>query len=78
MTVPHHILVNEFPELEARIVQLVAENPEFAQMQVEYDSLTSKIEALEDDGAPISDEELERLKYERLNLKDRLYAILHG
>lgn len=78
MTITHHILINEFPELKDRIVQLAAENPDFAQMQAEYDALTTQIEALEDDGSPISDEALEKLKYERLTLKDKLYLILHG
>jgi len=76
MTVPHHILINEFPGYRDRIGQLVAENGHFASLQESYDSLTTRIEALEDEGMPISDEELEKLKMERLRLKDELYALL--
>jgi len=77
MTVPHHILINEFPEFSERITQLVAEDGHFASLHEKYDSLTTQIESLEDAGSPISDEELEKLKMERLLLKDTLYAILN-
>jgi hypothetical protein len=76
MTVPHHILINEFPEYQASINQLVAENSHFAALHERYDTLTTSIENLEDAGSPISDEELEKLKFERLQLKDELYALL--
>ena len=76
MTVTHHALINEFPEYRERINQLVAENGHFARLQESYDRLTTRIEGLEDERMPISDEELEKLKKERLRLKDELYALL--
>ncbi len=76
MTVPHHALIDEFPEFRERIVRLVAENGHFARLQESYDRLTTRIEALEDEGMPISDDELEKLKKERLRLKDELYALM--
>ncbi len=76
MTVAHHALINEFPEYQERISQLIAENGHFARLQESYDRLTTRIEALEDERMPISDEELEKLKMERLRLKDKLYALL--
>ncbi len=78
MTVPHHALIDEFPEYRERIDQLVAENGHFARLRENYDRLTTQIEALEDEHMPISDKELEKLKIERLRLKDELYALLRG
>jgi uncharacterized protein len=78
MTVPHHALMDEFPEYRDRIDQLFTENGHFARLREHYDRLTTQIEALEDDGMPISDEELEKLKFKRLQLKDELYELLRG
>jgi hypothetical protein len=78
MTVAHHALIDEFPEYRERIDHLITENGHFAWLRESYDKLTTQIEALEDDGMPISDEELEKLKFERLKLKDELYELLRG
>jgi len=76
MTVPHHGLIDEFPRHEDNIRKLIADNPQFAYLDERYEALTAQIESLENDGMPISDEELEKLKLERLKLKDDLYALL--
>ena len=76
MTVPRHALIDELPEYRERINQLMAENGHFARLRESYDRLTTRIEALEDEHMPISDAELEKLKIERLRLKDELYALL--
>ncbi len=76
MTVPHHALIDEFPEYRERINQLIAENGHFARLRESYDRLTTEIESLEDEHMPISDDELKKLRQERLRLKDELYTLL--
>lgn len=78
MTVPHHGIADEFPEYSARIDQLIAEDSHFARLHETYEGLTAQIEELENEGLPISDEEIEKLKMQRLRLKDEIYALLRA
>jgi hypothetical protein len=74
----HHYLGHEFPEHHDRIHQLKMENGHFRQLMEKYDEVTSKIERLEQEGEPVTDEHMEDLKKERLNLKDELYQMLES
>lgn len=76
MNVDHHDLHHEFPEYADAIHSLKVSSKHFARLFDEYHALTSKVEALEDNGSPVADVELEDMKKLRLKLKDELYAML--
>ncbi|TQV63361.1 MAG: DUF465 domain-containing protein [Halothiobacillaceae bacterium] len=76
MTIEHHDLAHEFPELKDRIQQMRAENAHFARLFDAYHDLNNEIEALEKDEVPTSDDRFEALKKQRLALKDELYGML--
>jgi hypothetical protein len=73
-----HDLRHEFPNLEAKILALRAEHPDFARLMDEYDALDARVRQLEELGIPVADETIEDLKKERLLLKDTLYGILRS
>ncbi|MFD2113506.1 YdcH family protein [Thiorhodococcus fuscus] len=73
-----HDLFHEFPDLESKIANLRTQNPDFASLMDQYDSLDARVRSIEELGSPVADETLEELKKERLQLKDALYAILKG
>ncbi len=76
MSIEHHDLVHEFPEHKARIHQLKVENAHFAKLFDQYHDLTKRIEALEGQGIPVTDETIVEMKKQRVRLKDELYALL--
>ncbi len=71
-----HDLFHEFPELEGKIEEMRAANPDFAHLMNDYDALDVRVRQLEELGIPVADETIEDLKKERLALKDRLYILL--
>jgi uncharacterized protein YdcH (DUF465 family) len=73
-----HDLLHEFPELEGKIEDMRASNPDFAGLMNDYDDLDARVRKLEELGTPVADETIEELKKERLALKDRLYNLLRG
>ena len=76
MYVEHHDLHHEFPELSDAIHQMKTHDHHFAKLFGEYHQVTSQIETLEGKNVPVTDEAYEGLKKQRLNLKDKLYALL--
>lgn len=76
MYVEHHDLHHEFPQLADAIHQLKTHNHHFAKLFEEYHQVTSQVETLEGKNVPVTDEAYEELKKKRLNLKDKLYAML--
>ena len=76
MYVEHHDLHHEFPEYEKAIHDLKVNDHHFARLFGEYHEVTSQIETLEGNNIPVIDEVYETLKKTRLNLKDKLYAML--
>ena len=76
MYVEHHDLHHEFPEFADVIHQLKTHNHHFAKLFDEYHQVTSQVETLEGKNVPVTDEAYEELKKKRLNLKDKLYAML--
>jgi uncharacterized protein YdcH (DUF465 family) len=76
MRVDHRDLHTDFPEFAQRIHDLKVGDPHFARLFEEYDKLNHEIRALELADVPVSDAEIEKLKYRRLHLKDQLYALL--
>ena len=71
-----HDLLHEFPELEGKIEEMRAANPDFAHLMNDYDALDARVRQIEELGTPVADETIEDLKKERLVLKDRLYTLL--
>ena len=70
----HHEIEVEFPEFRQRIKELSETDSDFAANVKRHNELDDEIRKLEELGQPITDEELEKLKYERTNLKDAVYA----
>ena len=76
MRIDHRDLHDDFPEYAQRIHQLKTGDARFAELFKAYDDLNHKIRRIEIDNVPMGDAEFEHLKYERLSLKDKLYAML--
>ena len=72
----HHDIDHEFPEFHEKLAALSAVDPEFAAQVAEHDKLDNEIRELEELGQPISDENMESMKFQRAVLKDRIYARL--
>ena len=71
-----HQLIEEFPEHADRIHELKEKNSHFKKLFDEYDELDHKIYRIETDSEPASDETLNKLRAERVKLKDELYQML--
>ena len=76
MSVEHHDLHHEFPELNDRIHQLKMNDAHFRRLFDEYHELTSQIENMEDEKTPVSTQIEEEAKLRRVHLKDELYRML--
>ena len=70
----HHEIEVEFPEFRQLIQDLSAADPKFAASIKRHDELDNEIRKLEERGQPVTDETLEKMKFERANLKDTVYA----
>jgi uncharacterized protein len=70
----HHEIEAEFPEFRQRLTELSEADPEFAASIKRHNALDKEIRKLEELGQPVSDEALEKMKYERAELKDAVYA----
>jgi len=76
MSVEHHDLIHEFPELRERIHALKVSDDHFRSLFDEYHELTRSIEKMEDEVTPVSTRTEEEAKKRRLHLKDELYRLL--
>ena len=76
MSVVHHDLVHEFPELKEGIHDLKLNDAHFRRFFEEYHTLTRNIEKMEDEVTPVSTKVEEEHKVRRLYLKDELYRML--
>jgi uncharacterized protein YdcH (DUF465 family) len=76
MSVEHHDLIHEFPELRERIHELKVSDTHFRNLFDEYHELTRSIEKMEDEVTPVSTRTEEDAKKRRLHLKDELYRLL--
>ena len=70
----HHEIEAEFPEFRQRIADLSTADPDFAANIMRHDELDNEIRRLEELGQPVSDDTIEKLKYQRAELKDAVYA----
>jgi len=65
-----------FPEFREQISRLKQNNPHFERMCDKHDDLDHHIQDIETGRATGSPLDIEKLKKEKLHLKDRIYAIL--
>jgi uncharacterized protein YdcH (DUF465 family) len=78
MSVEHHDLVHEFPELKDRIHELKVGDAHFRGLFDEYHELTRGIENMENEVDPASTRTEVEAKKRRLHLKDELYRLLQA
>ena len=76
MSVEHHDLHHEFPELNDKIHEMKTNNNHFRRLFDEYHELTTQVENMEKEVTPVSSMTEEEAKKRRLHLKDELYAML--
>lgn len=73
----NHTLNHEFPEFEAKIVELKAKDEKFRNMYVNYEEVNALIQHYEEgEQNHTTDEHLTDLRKKRVHLKDDLYAYL--
>ena len=70
----HHEIEAEFPQFRQRIKELSEADADFAASVKRHNQLDNEIRSLEERGQPVTDESLEKMKYERASLKDAVYA----
>ncbi len=76
MSVEHHDLHHDFPELHDRIHELKVSDAHFRRLFDEYHELTRSIEKMEDEVTPVATRTEEEAKIRRVHLKDELYRML--
>lgn len=73
----NHTLNQEFPEFEAKIVELKANDEKFRKLYVNYEEVNALIQHYEEgEQNHTTDEHLTDLRKKRVHLKDDLYAYL--
>jgi uncharacterized protein YdcH (DUF465 family) len=75
MRIPHE-LQDEFRNETALIARLTETNHLFGQLASRYDEVNRHIHRIESEDEPTADDVLERLKKQRLELKDEIAAML--
>jgi len=76
MSVEHHDLLHELPELKDRIHALKVNDPHFRRLFDAYHELTREIENMENEVTPVATRTEEEAKVRRVRLKDELYRML--
>ena len=76
MSVEHHDLIHEFPELKDRIHELKTHDHHFRKLFDQYHELTRSVENMENEVTPVTSLTEEEAKMKRVHLKDELYKIL--
>jgi uncharacterized protein len=76
MSVEHHDLIHEFPQLKTRIHELKVSDANFRKLFDEYHGLTREIEKMENEVTPVATHTEEDAKLRRVHLKDELYRLL--
>lgn len=74
----HHDICHEFPEFRKAIDSLRATDSKFDGLVAKHDFIDDEIRRLEELQQPISDTELEKMKFERASLKDQIYLSLRA
>lgn len=69
-------LKNMFPEFRETIQELRENNPHFAKIFEEHEILNKKINELEQNPVNLINDSIEKLKRQKLKLKDEMYHLL--
>ena len=72
----HHDINHEFPEFHKKLERMRLADKAFDSLVAKHDYIDDRIRRLEELQQPTSDEEMEKLKYERAALKDQVYDLL--
>jgi uncharacterized protein YdcH (DUF465 family) len=78
MMIENHSLLNEFPEYKQAIHDLKMGNHHFARLFDEYHIVDKEIHRIEEGIETPSDVYTEKLKKQRLHLKDELYGMIRS
>jgi len=76
MPIEDHSLINEFPEFKEDIHQLKIDDAHFKKLYDEYNHLTKEVEKREQEIIPSTTSEEEKLKKQRLQLKDTIQGYI--
>jgi len=76
MKIEHHDIDHEFPEYHQMLLEMRKKDEAFDELVEHHDKLDDEIRKLEEKQLPVSDEEIEKMKFERAALKDQIYAKL--
>ncbi|MFC3031637.1 YdcH family protein [Pseudoalteromonas fenneropenaei] len=76
MIIERHSLVKELPEFKEKIHELKMSDKHFARLFEDYHDIDNAVIRIEEGIENTSDDYLESLKKQRLQLKDQLYSIL--
>jgi uncharacterized protein YdcH (DUF465 family) len=76
MTLEKHDLIHEMPEAKEAIHHLKTSNNHFAKLFDEYHDEDHAVHRIETGAQNTSDDHLENLKKQRLNLKDQLTGMI--
>lgn len=76
MPLEKHDLIHEIPESKEAIHHLKTTDNHFAKLFGEYHEVEHAVHHFEGGAENTSDEHLENLKKQRLNLKDQLYGMI--
>lgn len=76
MSLEKHDLIHEMPEAKEAIHHLKTSNHHFAKLFEEYHEVDHAVHRFETGAENSSDEHLENLKKQRLNLKDQLAGMI--
>lgn len=73
-----HDLHHEFPEFDTQIHQLKLTDNHFRKLFDEYHEINNEVHRIESGAETTSDETLNKLRMQRVHLKDELYQILQA
>jgi len=71
-----HDLIHELPEHKDRIHELKIKNKHFEKLFIKYHDLDHQVRRIEEGVESTSDDFIEKLKKERLFLKDELFEMI--
>lgn len=76
MPLEHHPLYREFPQRNGALRQLLQHDAHFTRLAGEYQELDKRIYEIEDGREAMDDLTLQRLKLQRVGLKDEIAGML--
>lgn len=71
-----HYFLNEFPEQQEKILALKVSDENFKSLYEQYNEVNHEVEKIENGLEPTSDDYLNALRLKRVDLKDKLFALL--